>query len=217
MKTIVPTVVPDTLSGIQETSDRYAPFANHFHIDATDGIFAPNTTWFPREDNKLPENFSYEVHLMVSEPEQVGIVFAKAGAKTIIGHVEAFKTPENARRAFSLWRKAGAEKVGVAVLLQTPVQDIVMYSDDCDLVLMMTIARIGVQGIPFEESGIARVAELHAMKPAMEIAVDGGVSEKNIELLARAGASRFSVGSAISKSADPAATYQYLLSLANRV
>jgi len=44
-----------------------------------------------------------------------------------------------------------------------------------------------------------------------------GVSEKNIQMLARAGATSFAVGGVIAKSPDPARTYQQLLSLANRV
>jgi pentose-5-phosphate-3-epimerase len=52
-----------------------------------------------------------------------------------------------------------------------------MYLPHVDFVLLMTIPRIGVQGIPYEPSAPARVAKFHAKYPNVPISVDGGVSE----------------------------------------
>ncbi|MBI2610875.1 hypothetical protein HYW60_02995 [Candidatus Kaiserbacteria bacterium] len=211
---IIPTIVPASLTDIEGKSDRYSTFASFFQIDVADGKFAPNTTWLPSRGDSLPQAYGYEVHLMVSDPGLLGVLFAEAGARSIIGHLEALSGVDNAKQIFEDWRASGARSIGLAVLLQTPLEDVIPYLSNVDFVLLMTIARIGVQGIPFDESAPARVAEFRRRFPNVLIAVDGGVSASNIEELARAGASRFGVGSAISRASNPAEAYVRLKHLA---
>lgn len=213
---IIPTVVPASLDDVLKARERNS-FATSIHIDAADGKFAPNTTWMPAPDEKISDAMStlYEAHLMVDNPLQAGLAFVRAGTKRIIGHIEAFSNAESARESLDMWRKAGATEVGLAALIDTSLDSIQSYLDLCDFVLFMSIASIGVQGIPFDERGIERVKKFHKKNPEMTIAVDGGVSESNIKKFSRAGATRFSVGTAISKSADPEGTYNKLLKLAS--
>lgn len=212
---IIPTVVPQSIEDVIRVREKFGAFSSALHIDAADGVFAANTTWMPAPDEKLPnaDIVVYEAHLMVENPLLIGVAYARAGAKRVIGHVEAFSHAESAQEAFAMWKGAGAEEVGVAILLTTSVDTLLPYLDLCDSVLFMTIASIGVQGIPFDERGIERIKEFHKRHKHMVIAVDGGVSESNIKTLARAGATRFSVGSALSKSKDPAAAYDKLAQL----
>ena len=216
---IVPTIVPDSLEDIRRMRERYAGFLTALHVDTADGMFAPNTTWMPEVDEKLPdaESIWYVAHLMVKSPRAVGLAFLAAGARGLEAHAEAFSSPEDGLATFAAWRAAGAQKVAIALLFQTPLEAVEPYLGVCDYVRLMTIARIGKQGIPFEEASITRISEFHMWYSEMPIAVDGGVSEKNIQMLARAGATSFAVGGVIAKSPDPARTYQQLLSLANRV
>lgn len=211
---IIPTIVPSRPEDIAQESNRFSSFTSFFQIDVADGLFAPNTTWLPKKSATLPDKFSYEVHLMVSDPKAVGDVFAEAGAHTLIGHFEVFQNPEAFRAAKTLWRSRGVQSVGLAVLYQTPLEAIAPFLENVDFILLMTIPRIGVMGIPFEAESVTRVASFHRMYPDTVIAVDGGVSEKNIADLRRAGASRFGVGSAIAKSENPKAAYERLKSLA---
>lgn len=214
---VVPTVVPSALDDVVRVTERYRAFARTIHVDVADGVFAPNMTWMPEEGEVLPPNIRYEVHLMVADPRPVGLLYANAGAQILIGHAEAFKTAEVAGAAFDAWRRAGVAEVQTAALLQTPLESVSPFAPMSDRILLMMIGSIGVQGIPFEESGTLRVAEFHRIHPDTRIAVDGGVSAKNIERLARAGASHFCVGSAIAKGPDPAAAYQEMLALAEKV
>ena len=213
---IVPTVVPETSEDIVRVANLYRSFARTIHVDVTDGMFAPNTTWMPEEGYAFPEGIRFEIHLMVSDPHTVGMAYAKAGASAIIGHSEAFKTADNARAAFSDWKAAGVKSVQTAALFQTPLESVSPYVSISDFILLMTIGSIGVQGIPFEESGIERVRKFKNMHPEALIAVDGGVSEKNIERLAHAGATHFCIGSALSKADNHSATYRRLEELATR-
>jgi ribulose-phosphate 3-epimerase len=215
---LIPTVVPSSLEDVDVFVARNRSFAQTFHIDAADGIFAPNKTWIPELNETLPQHDTtqYEAHLMVSHPEAVGNVFVMAGAKRIVAHVEAFSSEEEIKRTFNAWRAAGATQIGVALLIDTPLEAFEQFSVLSDCVTLMSIPRIGVQGIPFDERGYGRVADLHARYPDLVIEVDGGVGKEQIATLARAGASRFSVGSAISKSPDPAQTHRELLELAQK-
>lgn len=210
---VVPTVVPESLEDVAEVVRRYGSFAKRIHVDVADGRFAPNTTWMPSEGEMLPSGMEYEIHMMVADPHETGLRYAKAGAYALIGHVEAFGSADNAKAAYDAWKAAGVKEVQAAALFQTAVEDLALYVPISDYVLLMTIASIGVQGIPFEEAGIERIRRFHELFPEARIAVDGGVSLKNIDRLAAAGAVHCCAGSAISQAEDPAKAYADLIAL----
>lgn len=214
---IIPTVVPKSIDDIVAARKRYGAFAPTLHIDIVDGVFAPNTTWMIGPTEKLPDatTTKYEVHLMVQNPLQSGLNFARAGASRIIAHVEAFDNAERAREAFDMWTRAGAKETGIAILLDTPLEELTFYLELCDFVHMMTIAKIGKQGFKFDERSIERVKEVHKRYPRITISTDGGETEENIDDLARAGATRFCVGSALMKAKDPRKEYARLISAAS--
>jgi len=204
MREIIPTVVPGEFQDVLDARKRYA-FAKSIHIDAVDGTFAPGKTWLPLSGERLldAKTTCYEAHLMIENPLSMGLAFVRAGVRRIIGHVEAFNHSEHAQETMGMWQKAGADDVGVAILMDTPLSELSPYAALIDTVLVMTIASVGKQGAPFDERAIARIVEIHERFPELTIAVDGGVSKANIEKLADAGASRFCVGSAFSRAKEP--------------
>ena len=212
---IIPTIVPASSADILQWGERFAQFAPWIQIDAGDGVFVANKTWFPSGTDVLPlsDKILYEAHLMVQDPRETGMQFIRAGARRIIGHVEAFSDTNEARGALDLWKGHGAG-AGLALLIDTPLAILEPLASACDCVLLMAIATLGRQGAAFDERIYGRVRELHARNPDLTIAIDGGVSEKNIKTLVSAGASRFSVGSAISRAPDPAVAYADLMTLA---
>lgn len=231
MMEIIPTnTCPPDLPELSRRSESFSKFAATVHLDIADAKFAPTISW-PYQDgewselesmadrgNALPylEKLAYEAHLMIEKPFEIGGLLARAGCMRIVAHVEAFGSADEAKRTFDSWRENGAKEIGIAVLAATPLEALDEYIYLCESVTLMTIATIGAQGIPFDERGYGRVADLHARYPDLVIEVDGGVGKEQIATLARAGASRFSVGSAISKSPDPAQTHRELLELAQK-
>ena len=209
-------------------SEAFSKFAPHIQLDIADGIFVPTLSWpykagqwlelehLARKKNALPfsDALFYEAHLMVDTPEVVGELLARAGCRRILAHVEVFADDDSVRNAFSRWKKAGASEVGLVLLIDTPLSILDHLVSECDAVQLMSIAVLGAQGAAFDSRVISRIAELHARYPKLLIAIDGGVSEKNIAELVQAGARRFGVGSAISKSADPAEAYKHIQELA---
>lgn len=221
---IIPTCVPRDVSELEIGARNIRPFANAIHVDIDDGIFAPHLTWpysesgvFGGVNLSLLKGLAIEVHLMVEESQKLGEAFARAGTSRIIGHIEGFADAEAARAALAAWKGAGAREVGLGVLFQTPLDRVAPLIDLCDVVHLMTIATIGVQGIPYEDSAPARVEDFHRRFPKTPISVDGGVNESNIAQLVRAGATRFGVGSAIVKAENPQAAYTRLVALAESV
>lgn len=218
MPEIIPTVVPKSLTDVVEAQKKYAPMSRTLHIDITDGIFTPEKTWTVQPGERLPDaaNTFYEAHLMVLSPLQAGMMFARAGARRIIAHVESFNNAECAREAFDMWQKAGAEEWGVALKLDTPLEKMLHYAQLCDFVHVMTIGTIGKQGAPYDERALPRIAQLRARYPKLIISVDGGTNEKNIAELAKVGAQRFCVGSTLAKSKHPEDMYVRLQKAASQ-
>ena len=126
---VVPTCVPRDEADLAECAQAVRTFSKTIHLDIDDGIFTSVRTWPYKEAGVFGAvgltplaALSVEVHLMVEEPRRIGAAFAKAGARTIIGHVEAFSETPEAHGALDLWRRSGAQQVGLALLLDTPVE-----------------------------------------------------------------------------------------------
>ncbi len=212
---IIPSVVPEHAGDFADSVEIIKAFAPWVHLDVDDGLFTKTLTWpyvEPGLFSATPLMFStlpVEAHLMVQASEDVGNVFVAGGAKRIIAHVETIPSPQIGRELIADWRLHGVE-IGMAVLIDTPLESLDPYIEECDSITVMSIASVGAQGAPFDPRALKRVEELHAKHPPTVIAVDGGVSMANIADLARAGARRFVVGSAIMQTANPQAAYSTL-------
>lgn len=226
---IIPTnTCPPDLAELSRRSELFSSFAPFTQLDVGDGKFVPEASWPYRKGQEadvqkmlegslslpLCDRLFYEIHLMVEEPLEIGKALARAGAKRIIGHIEGFADKREALYALESWKHIDTLEAGFALLLDTPIPVILPVMGECDVVQLMSIASLGYQGAKFEERVILRIEELHAQYPDLAIEVDGGVSEKNIAQLVRAGARRFGVGSAISKADNPRAAYENLKALA---
>ena len=174
--------------------------ADWIHVDVMDGHFVPNMTLGPlvveacRRATKLP----LDVHLMIEKPENLIGAFANAGASRITVHVE---TCPHLHRTIQQIQSLGV-KAGVTLNPSTPavmLKEILSY---VDLVLVMTV-NPGFGGQSFIVEMLPKVAEIRQMLDRINssawLEVDGGVSEKTIPALARAGADAFVAGNAVFK------------------
>jgi ribulose-phosphate 3-epimerase len=177
--------------------------ADRIHVDVMDGHFVPNLSMGPaiaqslRPVTALP----LEVHLMVDEPAQFIQPFVKAGADTIIGHIEVL--PDAAKFIGPL-RKL-RKKVGLAIKPETEMSEIEALLPMIDLALCMTV-HPGFGGQDYLGESPERIGTLRRMierlNPACELEVDGGIDHQTAEISVQAGATVLVAGTSIFRAAD---------------
>lgn len=172
--------------------------ADWLHVDVMDGHFVPNLTMGPfvveacRRATKLP----LDVHLMIEAPERFLEAFAKAGASSLIVHVETCPDITGTLKTI----KSFGCKAGVTLNPATPASDIEHTLILADQVLVMTV-HPGYSGQEFMPEIISKVAEirrrLDEIHSSAWLEVDGGISAANIYRVREAGADAFVAASAI--------------------
>jgi ribulose-phosphate 3-epimerase len=172
--------------------------ADWFHVDVMDGHFVPNLTMGPfiveacRRVTKLP----LDVHLMIEEPERFLEAFAKAGASSLIVHVETCPDITNTLKAI----KSLGCKAGVTLNPATPAINIEPALNLADQVLVMTV-HPGYSGQELMPEIISKVAKIRRRLDEIHslawLEVDGGISEETISRVREAGADAFVAASAI--------------------
>lgn len=219
---IIPAVLPTSFDELREKLKIIATFAKSAQLDVVDGMFDDNITWPYVRDEQWSEvrdlkivrettapQLFLEAHLMVQKPHELGHALIQSGVRRVIAHAEVFPSPHDIGECIHGWRVAGAE-VGIALLLNTPLERVGAIIKEVDVVQVMGIAEIGAQGHAFDPRALDRVRELRLAYPKLTIGVDGGVNERNIHGLMLAGVNRCAVGSAIVKAVDPARAYTLL-------
>jgi ribulose-phosphate 3-epimerase len=215
---IAPSILSADFSRLGElVREMDAAGANRIHIDVMDGHFVPNLSMGAvvvkglRPVTKLP----LEIHLMVEDPGRFIDGFVKAGADTLIVHLEVLPDP---RQILEHIRRGLGKKAGLAFNPDMPVTKIEPFLRDIDLALCMTVFP-GFGGQPYIPESTARIRELRKLvnehNPVCEIEVDGGIDKGTIPIAAKAGANVFVAGTAIfGTGKSPTAAIEELARLA---
>ena len=180
--------------------------ADLLHFDVVDGHFVPNLTFGPglcaavRRLTALP----LDVHLMVTNADDLVEPFAAAGAGRIAVHVEAVT---HLHRTLGRIRALGAAP-GVAINPATPVAALDEVWPLVGFILVMSV-NPGFGGQRLIPEALDKLARLRVIRdrraPEVELAVDGGVEADNAGELRRLGADVLVAGTAVFGAADRAA------------
>ena len=196
---LVPSILSADLTRLgEQVREAEAGGAQRIQIDVMDGHFVPNITMGPmvveatRRSTRLP----LEAHLMISNPQDYIEAFAKAGADVIIVHQEVCP---HLHRVIQQIRATG-KQVGVALNPSTPIwvlQDVLSL---LDLVLIMTV-NPGFGGQDFIPEMLPKISNMRQVLTkrglSCDIEVDGGIHEKTIPQVVKAGANLLVAGSAV--------------------
>lgn len=186
-------VLPSPDFGEGKTLDLRADLDLHFHkiLDEQEGM----PFW---------EDINFELDLMVADAVQNFDIYTKMGARRIIFHIEAVGNLEefkNFLEGLDMYFREMME-IGLAINIQTPLEQIFSLIENVDFVQFMGIDKIGFQGQEFDSKVLEKIKTLKEKFPDLEIAVDGGVDLETAPALVSAGATKLVIGSAIFNTDD---------------
>ncbi|OGZ94127.1 MAG: hypothetical protein A2131_02120 [Candidatus Sungbacteria bacterium GWC2_49_10] len=198
MTEIIPSINVKTFEEVEERIARVEPYVKWCHLDVTDGIFSSHETWRnPKDLLDLETNLNIEVHLMVSNPDEVIDDWLIPPIKRIIVHTEVIRNFELMREKC---RDRGIE-IGIAINPETPVEAFDPYVGKADVFLFLTVPP-GPSGNPMHPNTVGKIASFRKYCPECIIEVDGGVNPHTYEKAVFAGADILVAGAFIFDSKD---------------
>ncbi|PNX47808.1 MAG: hypothetical protein BV457_02130 [Thermoplasmata archaeon M9B1D] len=194
-KKIIPAIIAKSQQELEDKINKVKEYVEIIQLDIMDGKFVPNKS--VDFDFKLPKaDCIFEAHLMIKNPEE-WIKKHINKVDMVLAHIESCKKP---KKLVNL-AKENDKHVGFVLNPETPLSTIMGYIDDIDQVLIMTV-NPGFYGSLFLPEMLDKIKKLRELKPDLDIEVDGGVTDKTIHLVDKAGANMFVSGSYIVKSYD---------------
>jgi ribulose-phosphate 3-epimerase len=210
---ITPSILDADFSNLVGEIDRISAVSDLVHLDVMDDKFVPNFTFtFEAAADLISKSaLPVDAHLMVEDGDVAGPQFAEFGCASVTVHAEA---TSNIAQTLKSIRKIGSRS-GLALKPGSEIEAYSEFIDDVDMFLIMTVEP-GFGGQSFMSEmvpKIQRTKKLIGSRPIW-LQVDGGISEKTIEIAASAGADTFVAGSAVFKADDPAEMVRKLRSMA---
>lgn len=195
--------------------------ADYIHLDVMDGLFVPSMSiGMPviRSIRKVTDAV-FDVHLMIQEPLRFLQQYRDAGADIITVHAEACGQLDI---TIAKIKELGC-KAGVALNPATPLSMLDFVLENIDMVLIMTV-NPGFGGQKYIPSMTRKINELRRMIDErgfdVDIAVDGGITLDNVNVVLDAGANIIVAGSSVyngDKQANVKAYYDIFKSYDNSI
>jgi len=217
MPEILPSILSADFSRLGEQIEEVeAAGCRIVHLDVMDGHFVPNLTIGPPVIASLRKitKMTFDVHLMITDPDRYAPVFIQAGADHVLVHQE---TCPHLDRTLRMIQGEGA-RAGVVLNPSTPVAMLEDVLGIVDSVLVMSV-NPGFGGQRFIPNSLNKVRRLAVRKRELglqfPIEIDGGITPENVADVVRAGVEWVVTGSSIFHSVNPSAAFIEMRRLAD--
>lgn len=181
--------------------------ADMIHVDVMDGKFVNNETpgLEMLKRARTTTDIIIDSHLMVQDPENWIEDFLLSDI--ISFHIESV-CEEMAKKIIDRIHDYGI-KASIAIKPGTPIETILPFLNQLDMVLIMTVEP-GYGGQAMIEKCLEKVKILREWKNDIDIEVDGGINIETVEKAKSAGANVIVAGTAIFKADNPKEVIQKL-------
>ncbi len=190
------------------------------HIDVMRPPLISNRSAFPIElirriYENLHERITLEIHLMVKEPELLIEdinKFVEPDGRTEVSMIiqrEAYGSEEEVIKTLRAIKTLGY-RAGIGLNLPTPFKSLTEeIIKNADLVLIMSVP-MGKGGQKYDDQATERIKVIASRFPDKPIKVDGGINDKTVQSVKKAGAKILVIGSFVSMSKKPLAVLENL-------
>ncbi|MCS7024062.1 MAG: ribulose-phosphate 3-epimerase [Bryobacteraceae bacterium] len=185
------------------------------HIDVMDGHFVPNISLGPPVIRSIRSicRLTFDVHLMITDPDRYIATFVESGADQISVHQEVCPHLDRTLRLI----KAEGALAGVVINPSTPVSTLDEVLELADYVLVMSV-NPGFGAQRFIPRTMRKLMELDQRRRerglSFKLEMDGGLGPDNVADVVRAGCDWVVAGSSIFQSDDPETTVKKMQQLA---
>ena len=138
MKILAPSILAGNHANLLKALERTESDGRKWiHLDIMDGHFVPNLSFGPQTVADLRKNSElfFDVHLMLDQPDRYVDAFIKAGSDLISIHLE----PDYDKVSTLAKIKQAGIQTGMVINPDTPIDGLIPYLGDLDLVLLMTV------------------------------------------------------------------------------
>lgn len=208
---IIPSILAKTSEEFEKMVRMVEPYVERVQLDIADGDFVSTKTISGYEElKKIETKVEFDVHLMVSRPEDQMYFWYETKASRFLIHAET----DHGHASLIDQIHFNDKKAGLVLNPETQIEKITELIDGIDFVQFMTVAP-GFYGSQFEESVINKILEFHGQYPSVPIFADGGINPETILRLIAVGVTSFVVGSYIMNSPDVGKAIEELSKMSN--
>jgi ribulose-phosphate 3-epimerase len=199
---IIPAILASNKIQFTKQWHQVARYFSYVQIDIMDGIFVKTKNdIIPQSIKALSRQHKLEIHLMTKDvPKYINKWLELKNIKKIIWHYEADK---NIKNILDLNKYLKSQKIqtGLAINPNTSLAKIKNIIPDFHTIQIMGVTP-GKQGQRFQSKVLTKIKALHKKYSKTNIAIDGGVTDRNIKQIKKAGANLIAVGSYLQKSSN---------------